>query len=338
MGWWKQLFITRAKDWIFEELEPTQVPPEEAFDKVSIPEDKAYFTITLRSMRIVNVRKLTTKFYGMVHSFSTLPHMSGEDAAFHFVIAPTELRRIDPQNLDRVVQVNKPLLGPIPYRGGCLGFELGLFSVKETDLAAPFIDVLETIASKAGVSFVSAAIPFIEPLKKGIDALTGASDGSILEIGVSAGMTPPKTGWYVVMRAQKGTVNVSDLLVTQPDYRLVSRTTGQLVQNYPYMVFCISASIQRSDWFRLPDLQKPYQKLREAVESQDYQEAQDLLTTFRRIALWSPDLITQDARRLANLISEKVREALQPTLTSRVPEALKPTLPALEDLNLYDMT
>ncbi|HEY8186653.1 MAG TPA: hypothetical protein VIF64_11315 [Pyrinomonadaceae bacterium] len=332
MGWWNKLFKTRAEDWVFQRLKNDQVPEDPKSNDV-LSAGEAYLTITLRSMRVVNVRKLATKFYGVVHSFITIDHLSGKDGSFQTVTTPSQLRNIDSQNVDHVIQVNKTLLGPIPYRGGQIGLELGLFSVKEADLAAPFLDVLQSMASQAGVGIVSAALPFAEPIKKGIEAITGTSGDSILEIGVATDLNPPTTGWWVVMRAPKETTIVSELDVTPTDFRLVNKASGELVKDYPYLVFTVTQSTKRSDWFKLPDLTKPYQKLQDAVRDGDYNAAKDLITTFKRLALTSDDLITDDAKNIGKLVQAKAEEALGATLTSA--GKTKIDLPPLESYQLY---
>lgn len=332
MSWWNELFKRRAIDWVFTCIKADQVP-EEPLRNDAVPSDEAYLVMTLRSMRVVNVRQNLTRFYGVVHSFTTLNHLSGTDAAFHTITTPTELRNIDSQNIDRVIQLNKPLLGPIPYRGGAVGLDLGLFSVKEADLAAPFIDVLESVASKAGISVVSVALPFIEPLKKGIDAITGTAGDAILEIGVSTRFDPPKTGWWIVMRAPKQDVDVSSLSITPTDFRLVNASTKALIQDYPYMVFTVEQRRVRPDWFRLPDLTKPYQELQNAVREGDYNAAKELIVTFKRTALTSDDLITADAKRIAQLVKEKAEGAMVGSLTADETEKLE--LPPLESYPLY---
>jgi len=332
VGFWSALYKKKAEDWVFARLDGSQVP-EEPKANADLIADEAYLTITLRSLRVVNVRKLATKFYGVVHSFTTLDHLSGRNGEFQTVTSPTQLQSIDPKNVDRVMQINKTLLGPIPYRSGKVGLELGLFSVKEADLAAPFLDVLQTMASQAGVAVVSAALPFVDPIRKGIDALAGTADDSVLEIGVATDLNPPQTGWWVVMRAPKNNFDVSSLQVTPSDYRLVDKSTGQLIKDYPYLVYTVSQSKQRADWFKLPDLTKPYQKLNEAVRDKDFNAAKELISTFKRLALTSDDLLLNDATRIAQLVKDKAEAAMGGTLTAAA--GTQPELPPLETYPLY---
>lgn len=330
---WKDIFRKRAEEWIYAPLNDEQVP-EDPKGSSPVGVNDGYLNITLRSMRIVNVRRFTSKFYGVVHSHVSLGHLSGEDAVFQNVTTPSELKKIDPKNLDRIIAVNMPIVEQVPYRGGNVKLEMGLFSVKETDLAGPFIDLLESMARQAGVGVVSAAIPFVQPLKKGIDAIIGTDSDTILEIGVSTNFDPPKTGWFVVMRAPKESNIVPSLSVTPHDFRLVVKTDGQPLKDYPYMVFTISHSRQRNDWFKLPYLKETYQKIREALREGKYTDAEDQIVIFRRAALTSGDLLSEDANRIVGLVEEEVRKVMGKTTTSAIKESAI-LLPELESFPLY---
>src|SRR4051794_3651502 len=94
-------------------------------------EGEYYLTIDLGSMRTPETERGYTKWYGAVHSFVSVPTSDATDnAKFRVVTTRSNLKDIDATNLDRVLQFNKRLLGPIPYRGGMLTFEVGLYSVK----------------------------------------------------------------------------------------------------------------------------------------------------------------------------------------------------------------
>ena len=148
-----------------------------------VEKDKDYVTITVKSFRITEVRRWTTKFYGCVQSRSHYFHADKGLIEYQAICVPTKLKELDPSNLDAVIQIDKPILGPVPYIGG-LSLELGLFSVKGTDLAGPYIDLLSSLSQEAGVGFLTAALPFVEPLRKGADLLFGNSNQSELEIGL----------------------------------------------------------------------------------------------------------------------------------------------------------
>lgn len=329
MGWWQEIFHTRAKDWIFNRLADDQIPDQAKSSEVN-PE-QAYVTVTLRSLRVVNVRSGLHKFFGAVHSVTSVPHLSGQKASFHVVTTPSNLRDVDAARIDRVIPLDQPLLGPVPYRGGPLEMEIGLFSVRSADLAAPYLSLLEKMASVSGVSFITTALPFVEPLREGIRLLTGSDDASILEIGVAATQDVPRTGWYLAMRAPKDQVDPSNFRIDPNDNRVLG-PDGTPVKDYPYLVFSISASSQRPDWFVIPELIGPYGDLQKAVREGEADAARDALGYFRRVARTSPDLLRDDAKRLVSLVTEDVNDVLGPTPTG----AKELVLRDLKDVPLYE--
>jgi hypothetical protein len=314
--WWDRALRKRASTWTFQALYPDQTP--DGITRKQVRADAGYLHIVLHSMRVLYVRKGLTKFFGTVHSFISLLHRSGQDAAFHMVTTPGRLKDIDAANVDRVIVLNQRLLGPIPYRGGDVNIELGLFSIKSTDLAAPFLDVLENLASAAGVSYVSMALPFVEPLKHGMDQLIGAAKDSTLEIGLSTNLSKLETGYYIVMRAAKGEVDPTKLKVAK-DYQL--QYDGRPVSEYPYMVFSIDVSSQRDDWYRIPELVRSYGDLNASVQSGDLKEVKDSFAAFRRAALTSPDLLIGDAKAIIAKVDSEVETVLGSSVMTARPRS-----------------
>ena len=83
---------------------------------------------------------------------------------------------------------------------------VALFSVKSADLAAPYLELLTSLANTGGVAFLSAAKPYVEPLRKGADLLFGTAGASQLEIGFDRDFTALEAGYYLAMRAPKNAV------------------------------------------------------------------------------------------------------------------------------------
>jgi hypothetical protein len=284
-------------------------------------------------MRVVNVRTGLSKFYGAVHSFASLPHRGGRTAAFSTITTPAALKSVDAKHLDRVVVVDKRLLGPVPYRGGDVELEVGLFSIKQADLAGPFLSVLESMSDIAGVSFVKAALPFAKPLTEGIQLLTGSDGDSILEVGLAANMKAPMTGYYVVIRGPKGKVDVSKLRLTARDNMLVDAATGQPLGEYPYIVLEVSASDRREAWFEIDDLKVAHQELDTTVRAGKVEDAKAALAVFRRTALTSDDLVFRDAERIVGDVTREVNIILGNTPTAAgAGRGLTP----LHELRIYD--
>jgi hypothetical protein len=244
----------------------------------------------------------------------TILHRGTGLAEFQTVTTPTRLAELDASNLDRVIFLNHRLLGPVPYRGGDLNAEVGLFSVKTSDLAQPFLDVLESLATKAGVSFVSAAAPFVEPLKKGLESLTGSKECG-LEIGIATTINDLVCGQFAVIRAKRGTYSSQSLRLAD-DYRL-EQATGSSIDRVPYFVFSVECSTARHDWFRIPEISSLHAELQEAVQKDRVEEFKELFESFKRAALTSPDLLRKDAERLVKMVNDDLSATVPASLTGR---------------------
>ena len=139
-----------AEDWTFAWLNRDQVP-DQAGPK-DVEPDTAYLTGWLRSGRLVYRRELWSRLYGVTHSVIGMAHKSSDKPVeFRKVIAPDEFKNVDPKRLDKVIMGSQPLVGPVPYRGGILSFQLGLFAIQSTDLLAPYLSLLDDMSKQAGV-------------------------------------------------------------------------------------------------------------------------------------------------------------------------------------------
>jgi hypothetical protein len=170
------------------------------------------------------------------------------------------MKELDPKNLDAVIQIDKPILGPVPFVGQ-LSLELGLFPIKGTDLAAPYLDLLTTLAKDASVGYFSTALQYVEPLRRGADLLFGNNNQSHLEIGLDRSWTELETGYWLLMRAPnnnvaKDGVVTADLKLDPSDFRITD-ADGKPFRKYPYMVFEITKSRRRDDWMLIPELKTP---------------------------------------------------------------------------------
>ncbi len=326
---WRDIFWPRTQDWVFSYLSAEQVPDKLRRKPVAV--NSEYLSITLQSARVVNVRRGLTRFYGTVHSYASIPHLSGGRAEFQVVTSPDRLKNVDPRNLDRVISLEHRLVGPVPYRGGDLELEIGLFSIKSVDLAAPFISLLEDMSKLAGVAFIGTALPFAAPIKTGINLLTGGNDPTILETGVAASSWRPEVGYIVVMRAPKSEINVEKLHVHAQDYRLVD-LDGRPVGDFPYMVLKVETSPRRDDWYMIPDVSEAYSQLRNDLRRGVFKAAAESLTVFRLTALNSDDLLEDDANRIVELVEAEYNKRLGTTATGR--EESEP-MPELRELPLY---
>lgn len=327
MRFWSEIWRKKAVDWTYGELSASQVPDGLATEEI-LP-DSSYVHVFLRSLRVKYLRKGLGKFFGAVHSHIALPHRSDQLAEFNVVTTPDRLKNVDASNLDAVISMNTRLLGPVPFRAGDMEMEIGLFSIASSDLAGPFISLLEDLSTVAGVAFLNQALPFAGPIANGINLLADAGNPSKLEIGYSTTLDKPKTGYISLIRTPKDTIDLAQIRVDR-DYRLVFENGDAVVD--PYMLVAVETTTERNDWFRIPDISAAYSSLRELVRKGNVNEAEKAFEVFSRIARTSPDLLSKDSQRIVQLVSKELRDVLTASLTSSPVPEMRP----LQDLKLYD--
>lgn len=329
MEWKKNIFAHKTKYLFFSQIPATQTPDD--IEVKTLSPNKEYLNVILKSMRIVNVRRGLSKFYATVHSHIELNHFGSNSISFNCLTTPGNLEKLDATRIDRVVNMNRRLLGPVPYLGGDVKMEIGLFSVKEAELAAPFIRLLSSMSSLGGVSFVNMALPYVKPLEEGIALLTGSSDNTILEIGINTELDVVKTGYFVLMRADKDEIDTSNLIIDKNDYRLVDRY-GNAIKDYPYMVLEISSSRQREDWSKIPDVLESYRNLQAEVKKGNYNNVSEALSSFKRIICSSSDLLIKDGKRIYSEVESRIKEVF---ITTQTRANLNLKLPELSEFKIY---
>jgi len=300
MGFWSDFWRTKSKNYIAEYI---NVGP-------SVQVGLEYLTIDLEAMHIVDVRQGLNKFYGAVHSNIGVPYITGDVREFQLLSAPPDLGKADAKGFDHVIPGPFRLLDGVPYRGGKIDLEVGLFSIAAADLAAPYLKLLGDLSDKAGVSFLSMAMPFVDLLHNGFQAIAG---GDTLEIGRAALFDPPRIGHYIVIRATRADMPKAKFTVSGDGRELLA--DGNPVDR-PYMILRFHASAKRDDWFRIPELAKAHEDLSACARKLDYPGVEERLTAFRVIALTCPDLLTPHAKRLVEQIKAEFQGLMPATGTA----------------------
>lgn len=324
------IFKTKATTWTYGNITQDN---KNGLDLSSreIVAGQEYIKIVLKSMRIVYKGRGFGKYYPVVHSYCSLGHLSSKKAEFSYITTPPKLAELDQENLDRVVQINQVVLGPIPFRGGDVDVEIGLFSIKSVDLAKPVIDLVKKVADKSGVRFINAVLPYTEIVEEGLKVLTGSKD-TILEIGLSTTYNPLKSGYYAVIAAPKGSVDLEKIRIDVKDFSLLS-AAGKLLADYPYLVFQIIASKQREDWYEIPEVSSAYNKLQADLKEGNRDNVKLSLEVFARIVNTSPDLTDVDGARLVEEVGQRVKLKLKATT---IKSNSQPELEDLKSIPLYN--
>lgn len=290
-----------------------------------------YVSVLLRRLRIVNSRVGFSRFYGAIQFFGRLPHLSGAAAEFASVTSPGKLRDVSKKDNGNFALGTHRLLGPVPYVGGDLELEVGLFTIKSQDLLMPYLELLGELSSSAGLAYISVMAPYVSAIKNGTAALIGSEGSSSLEIGAAATFSPVQEGTYFAARVDAAKHDIARFSVDGQGYLLDEG--GQRITGVPYLVFAITQSDVRDDWHQIPAISASYTMLTSAVrEQKPHKEVRSYLEHFRRVVLTDPDILSGHGLQIVNWAEEKIGAARGATLTSK--KASPPTMPALRTLQL----
>jgi hypothetical protein len=307
MPWW-DVWTTKSKDFVYAEIPVDKTST--GLGRTPLVPKAGYIRIFLKTWRIDNIREGWKGFYGAVHGSISTPRVGGGTVDVDAFTSPNQLQNADPKHANRIISTNFPVFGPVPYVGGDLDLKIGLFSIKSADLSGPFIDVLSTIAGAAGGgAYVAAAKPFIDPLKKGIEALTGTANDTRLEIGLVRTYNAPTSGYFAVVRADASQIDKSKLRIDN-DEHLVNDSDGTPIKDYPYFVFTIESTTQHDTWYDIPDLQQPYAELKTIVDDDRSTPAilKSAYSRFRKKVKLSPYLIPVDTERVLAEVKKLIAE------------------------------
>lgn len=315
----RNFIFKKAKNRVWGRLEPHQIESENLrIEKKKIQPNQAYVSVVLHRTQIVHTKILFDKLYGVVHSFIALPIYAKEEAKFNVVNTPNNLQNIDKKNLDRVVQGDTTLLGCIPYRGGKIDMELGLFAVKTENLLDSYLGLLGELADAASVDYVKQAIPFVAPIQKGISMLLGVGSDSTLLVGMQGSLTPT-TGYYVITDAEKNSTFDLKKLRLRDDCCLYT-DDGKPFEGSPYMVFSIETQSNRHTWFDIPEIADAFSNLQLAIRSGTPKSIEENFDIFEKALLSSPDLLIADARKIRDTV---FKQLVEPWITTEPEKRIK---------------
>lgn len=296
-----------------------------AADAPAIQVGTQYLRVWLRSARITEVRRWTSKFHASVHArFELNDPVLGRREVVCVVAPDKTFSELDPSHLDRLIVVNQPLLGPVPYRGQ-LDADIGLFSIAASDLAKPYLELLAGLTDAAGVSFLAKAVPLSEPIRRGAEMLFSEAGRAQLEIGLARTDARLSPGHWVVARVPKGQM-LQGLRLDQHDYGLRD-AQDRPVSGFPYMVIGVEALDQRDDYAAIPEIRTGWESVRSAVtEVRPDAEVRQRFDQLRRMIAVSQDLVPADKRRVVQIFASELRDAgydLDAPMPAAMPRSLE---------------
>ena len=200
----------------------------------------------------------------------------------------------------------------MPYRGD-FRLAVALFSVKSSDLAGPYLSLVSELSQTASLGFLSAAQPFVAPLRLAVDTLFGTTGSASLECGTVRGFLPLRAGtWACLGATRREYPDTTGFHLSSSDLRLLDGR-GQPVERAPYLVFRIERLERRDDFLQVPELKAVWDAISTALKAGRADDATAAAKAFRRLCFAGGDLTQSDAARIAARADARVRQALEGT-------------------------
>lgn len=313
MSVWTPPLVQRSNSWTFQRLERTDgMLPRDVLAK------QDYLSVNLHGMRLPQLRPGLKRFSCVVHSSVLMPSLEvlGGNTCFHSLFLPPSLQNAAVVDGGLDLELNKCLLESVPYRGGRVAVEIEVLCVPPDAVEMFRLVELERACQAADLCFVSQANEISSTVEERVAALVAIEDGAYLEAGVRHKCCSPQTGSFLQVGVHWQYLELPLLKIDPVDQRLVDSSCQ--TQPYSTIVLSMEASTSRTNWHRIPDIQKAYERLQSSLSDADFDLALD---HFQKVCLASPDLQARDAQRLVSLVTESPTEGSQKTwpLLSDVP-------------------
>jgi hypothetical protein len=277
-----------------------------------IAKDKEYFTVSVRTMRLNKTRRGFSRYYATVYGQFEFLH-KGEETEFATVTDPSKFGEIDARNVDRIAHFNQRLFGPIPYKGGLIGVDIGLFAIKSADLAEPYMNLLAEVSKDTLVPSIAAALPFANIIRNGIDTFAGGKYDSVLEVGYKSEWEQPRTGYYVIFREKndkypKQVLKIIDAGV--PGDVVLAERSGRELMDISYTIVSVTASERHDYWTLLPEIKDTYLEMYKQLAQDKEAEARETLVSFRRAVMTSWELQQEHKTAIVEAVKRDFEQAV----------------------------
>lgn len=304
----RRVFVAAAEQ-RFYSLIPTNHAwpwiPDEVFEP-----DACYLRVWLNDMYLAHKRFLYQTRCPLVHAACHFNY-AGAAQDLQLVVGPGQSENLRTA-LDHTVNLNYLLLGPVPYCGGDIELLITLVAMEATDYGNQLLDVLGLLSQLTGRGDLKAALPFLQPLKRGVEGLLGIQ-GLKVHLGVHDTFTygdglPNRLtpGYRVVMDVTDCQIDPATLWVR--DGRLCSGANLQSAtpfEGVDYFLFYLEKVGARGD--DSPSLREAWNATIEKAAQSSEQEVDVALNAFKAIVLTSPDLIWSDKQVRIQKLIERVK-------------------------------
>jgi hypothetical protein len=166
--WLKGLLVAQAEQRLYANIPNDHVSP--GIEGGLFEPDTCYLRIWLNGLYMENRRVLYQMRCPLAHAACRFNYASGAQD-LRLVVGEGQSDNLAVA-VDRAVNLNYPLLGPVPYRGGDVELQIALVAMKKSDYGDQLLDY-SCAQSVDRQRRTQVALPFLQPLKRGIEGLFG---------------------------------------------------------------------------------------------------------------------------------------------------------------------
>ena len=305
----KSILIAEADHRLYGAIPADHVhpPPSQADFTV----DDCYLRIWLTDIYLAHRRVLFQTRSPLVHANCRFLYRGAEQEV-PLVAGPTQIQGMA-DALDRVVNLNYRLLGPVPFRGGVVELLLALVATEVADHGDHLLDLLGALSLLTGQGEFKLALSLIEPIKRGVEGFFGLGDAQV-QLGLhdtfSASATAPNRlapGYRVVIDTSDRAIPLSSLWVK--DGRLYAGAdleSATLFTGADYMLLYLERLDRRDDIASMVSIQQSWDEAILKARGNNDQELDLAFDAFKGLVLISPDLIWPDQVHLVNKLRERI--------------------------------
>lgn len=314
MGLWDQLVsLFRDKDKKYKNIFFDKNQIGDGYNDAPVTEGSSYCRIWLAEMRLARGVDWFKTRYPMVYAAIRYDY-GGKAVTIPYVGGLDYFKALTEENLDKIIQVNRPLTPLFPFNRGVVDFQAALFSIDSSDPVAKFLSAMGKLSKLIPVPELSSVMGLVEPIYSGIEDLIGAGK-SKFELGYqrafvgaeegALGSNFLRQGYFAAIVAEDEDFKNEHLRVNDDSLRLLANGkagASQELAGYNYMLFRIEVRSQQ-DWESLGSIKALVERAESALESGKAGVAKDLLISIKVAIARSPDVTKADREGMFARIS-----------------------------------
>lgn len=313
--------LETLKGWIKKDA-VKYLAPRIPFDHVENPKyedrvlraQKDYCRLVLAEMHLKEGTSWFSKWYPVVHALVRF-QFGGKTVDIPRVAGTSQIANLEKQDLSKRVALNYPLTTTMPFNGGDVEIEAGLLAMQGSNDLKSLLKVLGDFSGLLAVPQLSAALAVAGPLANGLQSLLSGDNGH-LELGFhqtfanTGGDSDLRPGYHAVLL---DTAKDPKELWVKGDRLHVGKTlaSSEMLTGVTHMLLRLEGFSERDDWAELKNIDEPFEKAKEALVRNGFQENDEYVTQFRAAqsaAVTSPDLTRADQIRVAKAIKDALGE------------------------------